>query len=224
MSAQWPEKPGYSRGAPHAVGFTFFFRDQQVLQTAVGHLAPAIAGRSRAKIWDAGCSVGAEAYTLAILLAGQLGPFAFRNVRITASDLDETRQFEAIVREGVYARSELTRMPPGILERYFEDTDSAGSCRVRDEIRASVGFTRHDLLSLNEIGTGFSLVVCKNVLLHFSYAQRVDVIRMFHRSLASGGYFVTEHTQKMPPEAAEGFEQVLPHVQLFRKVETRRCA
>jgi chemotaxis methyl-accepting protein methylase len=34
----------------------------------------------------------------------------------------------------------------------------------------------------------YCLIICKNVLLHFSYAQRVDVFRMFHRALAQGGY------------------------------------
>ena len=51
------------------MAFTFFFRDLQALELALDHVAPDLAGRSRPKIWDAGCAMGPEAYTLAILLA-----------------------------------------------------------------------------------------------------------------------------------------------------------
>jgi chemotaxis protein methyltransferase CheR len=206
------------------MAFTFFFRDSQVLELAIDHVAPELAGRSRPKIWDAGCAMGPEAYTLAILLAGRLGRFAFRNLRIDATDIDETGQFEEQVRQAVYPGGDLERMPPGILEKYFEPAGAAGAYRLADQIRASVRFQRHDLLSLREAGYGFSMVVCKNVLLHFSHSQRVEVIKMFHRSLGPGGYFVTEHTQKLPAEAAHLFEQVVPHGQLFRKVEVEACA
>jgi chemotaxis protein methyltransferase CheR len=148
-----------------------------------------------------------------------LGRFAFRNLHIDATDIDESGQFGEVVRQAVYPGTELERMPPGVREQYFEPADVDGYYRVVDQIRASVHFQRHDLLSLREVGANYSLVVCKNVLLHFSQAQRVEVIRMFHRSLGPGGYFVSEHTQKLPVEAALLFEQVVPHMQLFRKVE-----
>jgi chemotaxis protein methyltransferase CheR len=206
------------------MAFTFFFRDSHVLELAVDHVAPELAGRSRPRIWDAGCAMGPEAYTLAILLAGRLGPFAFRNLRIDATDLDETGQFEYLVRQAAYPGRDLERMPPGILDQYFEPAGEDGSYRLVDPIRTSVQFQRHDLLSLREIGSGFSMVVCKNVLLHMSESERVGVIQMFHRSLGLGGYFVTEHTQKLPAGAAHLFEHVIPHGQLFRKIGVESCS
>ena len=201
------------------MAFTFFFRDLQALTLATAHVAPELAGRRRPKIWDAGCATGPEPYTLAILLAGQLGPFAFGNLRIVASDLDETGQFEAIVKDAEYRRSDLERMPSGVIEEYFEETERPEYFRLTEQIRAAVQFMRHDLLSFVEVEDGFSLIVCKNVLLHFSHDQRVDVIRMFHRALAPGGSLVTEHTQKMPGEVTCLFQQVAAHGQLFTKLE-----
>ena len=201
------------------MAFTFFFRDLQVLELAVEHVLPQIAGRNRPKLWDAGCAMGPEVYTLAILLAGRMGRFAYRNLRIQATDLDETGQFGPIVRAAEYGREELQRMPPGVLEEYFEDAGEAGRMRLIEPVRSSVRFERHDLLSCREIDVGFSLVVCKNVLLHFSHQQRVEVIRMFHRALEPGGYFVAEHTQKLPVEVAGLFEQVEPHAQLWHRRE-----
>ena len=79
-----------------------------------------------------------------------------------------------------------------------------------DTIRRPVAFQRHDLLSFQEIGHGYSLVLCKNVLLHFQPSERIEVLRMFHRALAPGGFFATEQTQEMPPELAALFQRVIP--------------
>ena len=75
------------------MAFTFFFRDSHSLELAVDHVTPTLAGRARSRIWDAGCATGQEVYTLAILLAERMGTFGFRNIRIDATDIDETDQF-----------------------------------------------------------------------------------------------------------------------------------
>jgi chemotaxis protein methyltransferase CheR len=205
------------------VAFTFFFRDQQVLESVLDHLVPVLAGRSHPRIWDAGSAMGQEPYTLTIMFAERMGHFAFDNLRIDATDVESTGQFAQMIEAGLYPGEELSRLPEGILEKYFEPNDKPGYFRLNDSIRRRVTFQRHDLLSFHEIGQGYSLVLCKNVLLHFKAAERIEVIRMFHRALAPGGLFATEHTQEMPPELASLFQRVIPNVQLFRKVEGARC-
>jgi chemotaxis protein methyltransferase CheR len=205
------------------LAFTFFFRDQQVLERVVEKLLPKLAGRIHPRIWDAGSAMGQEPYTLAIMLAGRMGHFGFDNLRIDATDLESTGQFARIIEAGLYPRDELSRLPAGILEKYFEPNGQRDYFRVIDSIRRRVAFQQHDLLSLQEIGDGYSLVLCKNVLLHFQPRQRIDVLRMFHRALAPGGLFATEQTQEMPPEVAPLFQRLIPDGQLFRKAEACAC-
>ena len=81
-----------------------------------------------------------------------------------------------------------------------------------------VSFQKHDLRSLRPVHDNFGLIVCKNVLLHLQASERINVIKMFHKSLAPGGFFATEQTQKMPEKTAYLFKQVTPKVQLFRKI------
>ena len=50
------------------MAFTFFFRDQHVLDSIVQHVVPSVMGRSFIRIWDAGCASGEEAYSVAMLL------------------------------------------------------------------------------------------------------------------------------------------------------------
>ena len=204
------------------MAFTFFFRDLQVLERVVEHSLPRLAGRSHPRIWDAGSAMGQEPYTLAILFAERMGHFAFDNLRIDATDVESTGQFARAIEAGLYPQDELTRLPEGILEKYFEPNGEPGHFRVIDRIRRRVAFQRHDLLSLEEIGQGYLLVVCKNVLLHFQPPERIEVLRMFHRALAPGGLFATEQTQEMPPELASLFERVVRDAPLFRKVEGGR--
>jgi chemotaxis protein methyltransferase CheR len=205
------------------LAFTFFFRDQQVLERVAEHLVPTLVGRSHPRIWDAGVAMGQEPYTLSIMLAERMSHFGFDNLRIDASDVESTGQFAQIIEAGVYPRGELTRLPEGILDRYFEPDGNPGQFRVIEKLRRRIAFQRHDLLSLREIGHGYSLVLCKNVLLHFQPPERIEVLKMFHRALAPGGFFASEQTQEMPPELAQLFQRVIPDGQLFRKVEAGRC-
>jgi chemotaxis protein methyltransferase CheR len=199
------------------MAFTFFFRDLTPLEHAVRFLIAAASGRSRVRIWDAGCAMGQEPYTLAILLAENMGHFAFRNVHISATDYDEP--LLKILRKGCYPGEELQRIPAGLFTKYFQPNGREGHFQVIETIRERVQARHHDLLSLQPCGGGFSLVVCKNVLLHFQPSQRVDVIRMFHQAMEPGGIFVTEHTQKMPDEVSHLFDQLVSDSQVFRKRE-----
>jgi chemotaxis protein methyltransferase CheR len=201
------------------MAFTFFFRDTHTLDHAVKFLIPEVSGRSRIRIWDAGCAFGPEPYSLAMILAEAMGGFAFKNVYIDATDIDESGQFGNVIADGVYSNEELGRIPPEVLSKYFDRTGGKeGFYTLNESIRNRVKYQKHDLLSLSPIGDSFSLIICKNVLLHFQYQERIEVIRMFHKSLAPGGLFATEQTQKMPEEIKHLFEQVVSDAQLFRKV------
>jgi chemotaxis protein methyltransferase CheR len=90
---------------------------------------------------------------------------------------------------------------------------------VVERIRQAVTTHHHDLQKFQPVRNQFSLVVCKNVLLHFSYAERVEVIRMFHGALEPKGMLVMEHTQKMPSELTGHFVQIVADGQVFRKIE-----
>lgn len=78
------------------INVTSFLRDRPAWEAFRAQaLRPMLAERpispSRPlRVWSAGCSTGEEAYTLAILLAEELGTDRFRQcVKIYATDLDE---------------------------------------------------------------------------------------------------------------------------------------
>ncbi|MBU0474446.1 MAG: chemotaxis protein CheR [Bacteroidetes bacterium] len=201
------------------MAFTFFFRDTHTLEHAVKFMVPEVSGRSKIKVWDAGCAFGPEPYTLAILLAESMGNFAFKNLIIEASDIDEGGNFGNVIANGIFSNEELGRIPDEIMAKYFSKIDvEEGFYKIVDRIRDRVKYQTHNLLSLKPIGNSYSLVICKNVLLHFKYEERIEVIKMFHQSLMQGGFLAMEQTQKMPEEIKHLFEQVVSDAQLYRKV------
>ena len=203
------------------MAFSFFMRDQQVLEVAAEHLIRFAAGRSKIRVWDAGCARGQETWSLAMILAEQMNQYGFRNLRIDATDHDSQNHFGAVVTQGTYSIRELERTPRHLVERYFRTLYDGGRefCQVIELLRRKVTFHYHDLLSLRPVGGNYCLILCKNVLLHLQYEERVAVFRMFHEALTPGGYLATEQTQKLPPEVAHLFEKTVPDAQLFKRVE-----
>ena len=200
------------------MAFTYFFRDMQTLEMIRDHVVPTLRTRRFAHIWDAGCAMGLEPYTLAIVLRENMGPMIFRNVSMHATDIDESNLFEDIIKEGLYPWEQVERIPKDIFTRYFAPADKPDHFRIAEEIRKCVSYQKHNLLNLEPVRKDFILIVCKNVLLHFNESERIKVIEMFHDALVEGGFFATEQTQKMPKELESIFEPVVPNAQLFRKV------
>jgi chemotaxis protein methyltransferase CheR len=182
-------------------------------------MIPYASGRSRIKIWDAGCALGQETYTIAMIFAEKMNHFGFKNLRIDATDHDSANNFGDVVTEATYPADELQRTPPELFSKYFEPADAPGHFRVNDLLRGRVTFKYHDLLSLKPVGGDYCLIVCKNVMLHFQYPERVEVYKMFHQALAPGGFLATENTQKLPKEVSHLFAQVVPDAQLYKKID-----
>ncbi|MBW6517508.1 MAG: chemotaxis protein CheR [ANME-2 cluster archaeon] len=200
------------------MAFTYFFRDMQTLDMVQKYVVPELISRRFIHIWDAGCAMGPEPYSLAITLKENMGKMVFRNVKLHATDIDNSNLFEKIIYEGKYPVEQLRRIPKDIFNKYFEPTGQTDYFRITDEIRKCIDFQKHDLLSLEPVRKDNVLIVCKNVLLHFNEKERIDIIRMFHNSLEKNGFFVTEQTQKMPVELDGMFEQVVSNAQVFRKI------
>src|SRR5215510_4548415 len=123
------------------INVTSFFRDEDAWDHMRTSVLPTLLeeiGTAPIRVWSAGCASGQEAYSLAMELSEQLGQEAFRaQVKIYATDVDEDAL--AVARQATYGERELTGLPEGYQERYFE---SIGGSRYvfRKELRRSVIF------------------------------------------------------------------------------------
>jgi chemotaxis protein methyltransferase CheR len=201
------------------MAFTFFFRDLPTLDAIRDHVIPDLKNNRYINVWDAGCAMGPEPYSLTIIFKENLSFYQFKKLSVYATDLDEeSHDFGKILKEGIYPEDTVKRIPKDIFKKYFSSNNKPGYFKISDEIMQHVSFQKHDLRSLIPIRDNFGLIVCKNVLLHLSENERIEVIKMFYKALASGGFFATEQTQKMPKESAHLFKQIKPNIQLFQKI------
>jgi len=203
------------------MAFTYFFRDLQTLEMLCEHALPYLKTKMNIRIWDAGCAMGQEPYTLAILLRERSTSMYFRNIKIIGTDLDGSNLFGKIIKEASYPKEQVERIPVELFEKYFKRAAADNHFQIIDEIKKSVSFQKHDLTTLVPIAQDFGIILCKNVLLHLHEKQRIQVIRMFYDSLIDGGFLATEQTQKLPEEVKHLFEQVVGNAQLFRKISSK---
>lgn len=165
------------------------------------------------RIWSAGCSHGAEPYSLAILLH-QLTP----NVRhvIHATDLD--RNILAKAREGKFSRADMKSVPPDLEAQYFVPLpetkgstvpDFVPSCVVRPEIRERVTFRAQNLLA-DTFEQGYHLICCRNVVIYFTDEAKERLYHRFRDSLEMGGFLFVGGTERIFNARELGFASSLP--------------
>jgi len=200
------------------MAFTFFFRDRHTLEHLTRLLANNISQINELKIWDAGCAMGQEPYTISIMLSEVLSDSDYSKIKIIATDIDENNTFEKIIKEGIYPYDQLSRLPDGILDKYFIKIDDQ-NYKLINKILNSLEFYKHDLLRYSPIDRNFDAIICKNVLLHFNHEQQMKVFEMFHSSLKIGGYLTMEQTQSIPGEMLSKFNKVLSDANIFQKTQ-----
>ncbi len=192
------------------VGETYFFRHPEQL-AAIRQLVVATTPHDRAlAIWSAGCATGEEPYTLAMELldAGRIG----LGDHILATDVSSRAL--AVAKEARYGEWSLRRLDPVVRNRHFESHPP--QVLVRPQIRGMVEFRRHNLVREPAPGTGFDLVVCRNVLIYFNPPTASLVVEKLAVSLAPGGLLVLGPVEA-PLATGQDLERIeLEGVTVFR--------
>lgn len=158
-----------------------FFRQADRFQELQAKWIPRmLQERRQLKIWSAGCSIGCEPYTLAMIL-NEVDPRGSHT--ILATDVDMPILSRA--REGTgYLPSEVRAVPAPILKKYF--INEGQTYRVADEIRRKVNFRRHDLLS-DPYPADLDMILCRNVVIYFTDEAKQHIYQGFARALRPGG-------------------------------------
>jgi chemotaxis protein methyltransferase CheR len=155
-------------------------------------------------VWSAGCSYGAEAYTVAMLLhevAPQLSH------RIKGTDIDLT----VLARAGSpsFSEADMINIGKERRDKYFCDPGT-GTFLPSMNLRRMVEFSRHDLLADPYPRAAYDLVLCRNVLIYFTDEAKERIYRGFFQSLRPGGILFVGGTERMSDHRAVGFELVMP--------------
>jgi chemotaxis protein methyltransferase CheR len=191
-----------------------FYRDSIYFEYLQKEILPVLLrNNARLNIWSAGCSNGAEPYSIAIILEG-LSPF--HNHRILATDIDKNSLNKAKA-GGPYNASELRNVPEKVLTRYF--TLSGDKYWINERIKKKVEFKQHDLM-LERYETNFNLIICRNVVIYFSDDAKKRINKNFFTALNANGILFIGATETMMDAIAIGFQKIASC--FYRKPVTQR--
>lgn len=177
---------------------TSFYRNKPQLDLFQKIALPELISRKRAKadfslkIWSAGCSMGQEPYTIAMILTDVMTDIKGWKINILASDLSLTALEAA--QEGIYPKAKMDGVDEHSLHKYF--IEKGGNFHARDELKRLVAFDFHNLMYDNGV-RDMDVVFCRNVLIYFDMETQKEVIARFHQCLAPKGYLFLGHTESL---------------------------
>jgi chemotaxis protein methyltransferase CheR len=154
-------------------------------------ILPALAERGRIRAWSAGCSYGAEAFTLAAV-ARESVPGT--RVEIQGTDLD--RRMIDKARAGIFSAEDARTAPVKTLERWFDKTPDGG-WQAKPELRAMNRFDVGDLLRMAIPRERYDLVICRNTVIYFTEEVRNALHERLVAALAPGGYLVVGTSERV---------------------------
>lgn len=176
----------------------FFRQPERFLELRDKWLPQLLRERRSLRIWSAGCSVGCEPYSLAMLL-NEVDPRGAHT--IIATDVD--MPILARAREGAgYLPQEVRSVPPAILRKHFVEAD--GTYRVSDEIKRKVTFRRHDLLTDPYPGD-LDAILCRNVVIYFTDEAKSHIYAGFAKALRPGGLLFIGGSEMIMRSGEMGF-------------------
>jgi chemotaxis protein methyltransferase CheR len=202
-----------------SVNVSAMFRDPSFFLAFRQHAVPVLRTYPFIRIWQAGCSLGEEAYSLAIMLEEE---GLYDRSLIYATDINEVSLRQA--REAIY--------PAELMQKYTQNYLQAGGQRsfseyytarydyamVRPTLQRNIVFSQHNLVSdapFNE----FNVILCRNVMIYFNRGLQERTHSLFHASLAMFGILglgSRESLRFMPHEHM--YEPLVAGEKLYRRV------
>ena len=194
------------------IGETFFFRHRELFQALRETVFPALIAKNQAqrrlRIWSAGCAIGAECYSLAILLWREFGR-QLEDWDVTILGTDINRDFLSHAQRGEFSEWAFRSAPDDL--KLFCFNRAGQNWAIKEEFRRGVAFQYHNLVqhpfpSLVNNLSAFDLILCRNVMIYFQADVVARLVPQFHDCLVEDGWFVVGHAE--------------PNIETFRDFRT----
>jgi chemotaxis protein methyltransferase CheR len=196
---------------------TAFFRERHHFAVLDQRLLPALAtaraATRRLRLWSAGCSTGAEPYSIA-MTAGECAAVRGWEVRILATDID-TNVLETASR-GVYGEKDVEGLSAAQRQRWFLRGKGANAAqvKVKPELRAMVEFRPLNLIKPWPMKGPFDAIFCRNVVIYFDKPTQRQLFDRMADLLADDGLLFIGHSESLF-KVCDRFEPAGPTV--YRK-------
>jgi chemotaxis protein methyltransferase CheR len=175
---------------------TYFFREPQHFDFLKRVVPGELKQGQVYRVWSAAASNGAEAYTIAMILADKLGvdgAWEILGTDISNSVLEQARS-------GHYRMAESEKIPREYLKRYCLKGKNAqeGTFLIDRSLRQHVNFMQLNLNVANMKKPGeFDVIFLRNVLIYFDIPTKQRVVANLIPCLKRDGYFIVGHAESL---------------------------
>jgi len=208
------------------ITYTCFFRNELEFTLLDNVVLPEILNRKSKKlsnnlrIWSAGCSDGAEPYSIALIVHKLIHE---RRLGVSAM-IFGTDSSEAIIEkahQGVFNATALDKVRKAFLDQYFTRSESHFS--LSDQICKMVDFSVGNITDPfylsppAAIFADFDLIFCSNLLIYYSPQVQKKILEKLYKALAYNGYLVVDASERLIVEQTGLFKQLYPVGSLFSR-------
>ena len=174
---------------------TYFYREPEHF-TFLREIASSISLQNRPfRIWSAASSSGEEAYTVAMVMANELGLDGSWEILGTDISADVIR----MARTAIYNEHRVRMLPRDMQHRYLlkGKRQHKGFYAVVPELKRHVTFEHYNLLDGPSQKPKFDVIFCRNVLIYFNRDTKKKVVQRLTTQIEPGGYLITGHSESL---------------------------
>lgn len=174
---------------------TYFFREHKHFEFMQSIVLPEFKRAEKISVWSAAASTGEEAYTVALLLADQLGmarPWSIIGTDINTEVLNCGRR-------GIYPIDAVEKIPAEYRKKYClkGKGKDLGFFQIGSELRQRVNFHQHNLMQPFRSGERFNLVFLRNVLIYFDLEEKKNILAHVMDNMVPGGWLLVGHSESI---------------------------
>ncbi len=185
-----------------AINVSELFRNPEKWTEMINKVLPELgADKKGLKVWSAGCSYGAEAHTLAMILDQK---FRGRH-QILGTDIDQDALDQA--KRGEFSESDVRWVPREYKSTYLRQ--EGNKWFATDVLRSYLTFRKGNLLA-DRFDSGYDLIMCRNVVIYFTDEAKEELYRKFYNALRPGGILFVGSTERVTNYRDLGFDTGLP--------------
>lgn len=179
---------------------TDFFREPAHFEYLCHHVLPEIlaSGQRHIRVWSAACSIGAEPYTIAMLLDDFCRKHHGMSYSVLATDICMQSLEKALI--GRFPEAMVDPVPADLLHRYvMRSSDTAcHEVRMSPVLRSNICFARLNLMDERfPVPRDFDVIFLRNVLIYFDKPTQVKVPAKLSEHLREGGYLILGHSESI---------------------------
>jgi len=197
-----------------SINVTRFFRNRDTYESVRDDVLPLLGKKKKnIKIWSAGCAVGAEPYSIA-MIASDAVP---KSTKVSVMATDVKNELLNTARFGVYSKPYLAEMKTTEINRYFIET-GAEDYKVKPHIKSMVNFRQQDLMK-DDFPRNIDMVFCRNVLIYVDREAQNVILNKFFKALNPGGFLVLGRTETLFGDWRKSVDIISTKHRIYRKKE-----